>query len=435
MSQNFSPLQSGVTVFGDLYGIINNNIDAIRSQWSGTSAPGSPAIGQPFYNITNNTVTIWNGSTWQDLAEASITVLTLMNEIVTARGVTDSLNDRLSVSINDDGTLKGDAPVGTWWMTEPDAVSYSDSSTFTVSGNKTALYVPDRAVHLYQTSDAFGYIASSTYDGSSDVTTVTLTQPVIDSGLIGVEYGQPPLNAPASLKESDIGVKILAPDGDGSGLSGFGTAATRDVGTAPGNVPVLDAEGKLAESVLPSSGVPSGLIMLSSDGTVPAGWEKVENPLDVEITGRVSPIMTGPTTGDWTATESPTPYEGAFWKVFDGSPDQPNYWITQQPSDVYGVLENTASSFTFDRYKVTSTDRPSYHPKDWRLQYWDGSAWQTAHTVTDAPSWTSKETRLYLLPQTVTTQKIRFYMDASNDIYLGISELELIQMPVWVRKL
>jgi hypothetical protein len=218
-------------------------------------------------------------------------------------------------------------------------------------------------------------------------------------------------------------------------ITNAGTAATRDAGTAPGNVPVLDAEGKLVAGVLPTSGVPSGLIMLSSDGTVPAGWEKVENPLDVEITGRVSPIMTGPTTGDWTATESPTPSEGAFWKVFDGSPDQPNYWITVQPSDVYGVLENTASSFTFDRYKVTSTDRPTYHPKDWRMQYWAGADWQTAHTVTNEPDWGSKETRLYMLPQKVTTQKIRFYMDSSNDLYLGIAELELIQMPIWVRKI
>jgi hypothetical protein len=34
-------------------------------------------------------------------------------------------------------------------------------------------------------------------------------------------------------------------------ITNAGTAATRDVGTAPGNVPVLDAEGKLAEGVLP----------------------------------------------------------------------------------------------------------------------------------------------------------------------------------------
>jgi hypothetical protein len=438
MSQNFSPLQSGVTVFGDLYGIINNNIDAIRSQWSGTSAPGSPAIGQPFYNITNNTVTIWNGSTWQDLAEASITVLTLMNEIVTARGVTDSLNDRLSVSINDDGTLKGDAPVGTWWMTEPDAVSYSDSSTFTVSGNKTALYVPDRAVHLYQTSDAFGYIASSTYDGGSDVTTVTLTQSVIDSGLIGVEYGQPPLNAPASLKESDIGTKILAPDGDGSGLSGFGTVATRDVGTAPGNVPVLDAEGKLAESVLPSSGVPSGLIMLSSDGSVPPGWEQVENPLGGELPGRVvSPIMTGPTTGDWTATESHTPTGGAFWTVFDGTLGTlHNSWYTKLTSGFYGTLE-CVNEFTFNMYTIAAPSNYLDHTiKSWRLQYWDGSSWQTAHTVTGETNWSESEVRKFNLPENVTTTKIRLYVDDSNlSGNSGVAEVGLIIAPIWVRKL
>jgi len=35
-------------------------------------------------------------------------------------------------------------------------------------------------------------------------------------------------------------------------VGGVGTAATKDVGTAAGNIPILDANGKLSESVIPA---------------------------------------------------------------------------------------------------------------------------------------------------------------------------------------
>jgi hypothetical protein len=231
MSQTFSALQSGVTTFNQLYGIINNNIDAIRSQWSGTSTPGSPVVGQPFYNTTTGKITIWNGTSWIDSANTSTTVLANTAEILAARGTTSSLNARLSISLNDDGTLKGAAPVGDWWMTEADDVAFVDASTFTVSGDKTAIYVKNRALYLTQTSNDYDYVVSSSYNGGTDLTTVVTLNSNVDSGLTAVEYGQPPSNAPvvtvtsigAEPADSDI---VKAPGGvlpalDGSNLTGI----------------------------------------------------------------------------------------------------------------------------------------------------------------------------------------------------------------------
>jgi len=199
---------------GSFPGIYTANYDAIRSQWSGTSAPGSPVVGQPFYNTTTGTITIWNGSAWTDIANTSTAVLANTAELLAARGTAASLDARLSVSINDDGTLKGSAPVSDWWMTEADAVAFVDGTSFTVAGDKTAIYLTDRAVYLDQTTDDWGYVVSSSYSVGNDETTVVVTEAVVDSGLTAVEYGQPPNNAPNSLVSADIGVTVQGYDAD-----------------------------------------------------------------------------------------------------------------------------------------------------------------------------------------------------------------------------
>jgi len=238
MSQVFTDILT-TTTMGTFPGLLNANMDAIRSQWSGTSAPGNPVIGQPFYNTTNDAITVWDGTSWNDIASTSPSLLALTAEIVAARGSAATLNARLSVALNDDGTLKGDAPVGDWWMTEADAVSFVDAASFTVEGDKTAIYLADRAVWLDQTTNAYGYVVSSSYNAGSDLTTVVVSDVTVDSGLTAVEYGQPPLSAPNRLKEEDIGVTVqpygadtvVAPGGvlptlDGSQLTGLDADAT-----------------------------------------------------------------------------------------------------------------------------------------------------------------------------------------------------------------
>jgi hypothetical protein len=263
MSQTFSALQSSVTTFNQIYGIINNNIDAIRSQWSGTSTPDSPVVGQPFYNTTTGKITIWDGTSWIDPANTSTTVLANTAELLEARGTTASLNTRLSVSLNDDGTLKGAAPVGDWWMTEADDVAFVDASTFTVSGDKTAIYVKNRALYLTQISNDYDYVVSSSYNGGTDLTTVVTLNSNVDSGLSAVEYGQPVENAPV-VTVTSIGAE----------------PADADIVKAPGGVlPVLDGSNLTGIS---AAGGPPQTIVQANMGSRPVGWAAEDSDLPTE---------------------------------------------------------------------------------------------------------------------------------------------------------
>ena len=78
-----------------------------------------------------------------------------------------------------------------WWHKESSAVAYASSSTFTVTGDKTGVYVEYRAIRLTQDTDATGHVLSSSYDSGADETTVEVSC-TVDSGLSEVEYGQPP---------------------------------------------------------------------------------------------------------------------------------------------------------------------------------------------------------------------------------------------------
>lgn len=85
-------------------------------------------------------------------------------------------------------------------------------------------------------------------DGSGDVT-LTLTETT--TGVTAGTYPKVTVNAKgevtagASLSASDIPTLTL------SKISDAGTAASKSVGTASGNVPVLDSNGKLDTNVLP----------------------------------------------------------------------------------------------------------------------------------------------------------------------------------------
>jgi hypothetical protein len=264
MAQTFNELETGVTTFGELYGILNNNMEALQSCFSGTTFPANPTTPQLCIRTDESPWRIYlhtGGNVWEDITDYMPDFQDIVDEVELARGEAASLNTRLTVSINPDGTLKGSAPVGDWWATEADTVAYASSNSFTVNGDKTAIYLEKRAVYLTQTSNAYTHVSDATYDGGSGQTIVTTVDAVVDSGLSAVEYGQPPNNATYNDDKADKVTGATAGNLAGLDANGNLTDSAQKVGTGTtdlvqaANIPSVLAGGNLRDiQVFESSG-------------------------------------------------------------------------------------------------------------------------------------------------------------------------------------
>ncbi len=90
-------------------------------------------------------------------------------------------------------------------------------------------------------------------------------------------------------------------------LAGLGTAAEKNVGTASGNVPVLDADGKLAASVIPSVAITDTFVVASQaamlDLTAQAGDIAIRSDLSKTFILQTEPAST---LGNWKELATPT---------------------------------------------------------------------------------------------------------------------------------
>ncbi len=207
--QDFRKLISGVTTFGELYGILNNNLDAVRSQFSGIQFPENPTTGQPCFRTDMNPARLFlfDGGAWVDFASASPGVAALTTEVTAARGDAATLNARLSVSLNPDGTLKGDAPASDWWNPEPDPddIARVSDTAFSVAGDKRQIYTPRRGLLLTFEGDATlgTWVQETAYDTGADRTQVTISAGAIATTPVDVEFGQPVGNEPRISTATD----------------------------------------------------------------------------------------------------------------------------------------------------------------------------------------------------------------------------------------
>lgn len=119
------------------------------------------------------------------------------------------------------------------WFREDGSPSYVDGSNLTLPGDKTGIYVANRALYLYQDSDAHGWVSSSSYDGGTDKTTVTVQDCTVDSGLSGVDYGQEPNTAPKYTVNADTVDSEHASD-LASATGGSGSRQAKDADTVDG---------------------------------------------------------------------------------------------------------------------------------------------------------------------------------------------------------
>jgi hypothetical protein len=217
------------------------NENTLRSSFSGTSFPDSPVLGQHCYREDITREYTWNGVSWVD----SDTNSTVYNDVKLSAGNLPTLNTRLAVSMNDDGTLKATpTAVIDEFKDNALAITYVSTSSFTTPNDLTSTFTQYRKVKCIGTWGAtITSITTSSYDSGTNKTTVTLKDSVIDATIIEVKFGVIqdglPENVLTSGTESTIGtanVTTLNMSGAiNQALTTMASASIMNIGTAAGN--------------------------------------------------------------------------------------------------------------------------------------------------------------------------------------------------------
>jgi len=197
MAQGFNVLLTSNTVYDDV-ARHNENYTSLKSTFSGTSFPTSPEVGQMCWR-TDRGQTTTNGTTgkaYQYTGDTTIgengwidseTTGFVEAELIASRGSKLTLDQRLDISLNEDGTLKPAATMGSEWAIAAVTFTRVDATTFTTNDNTSDIYLPKRRVKVNSSGTAFSRVVSSSFDGN-DTTTVVIEDGVVDSPLESVEH-------------------------------------------------------------------------------------------------------------------------------------------------------------------------------------------------------------------------------------------------------
>ena len=184
MGQTYETLVSGTTTFGQLYGKLNNLVEALRSAFSGAAFPTSPSPveGQFCYRTDEDKLYIYRNAVWEEVPLSG----TLWQEIINARGTKPSIDQRLDVAMNEDGTLKAATSLNpSQWYKPSLTFTYVSATSFKVNGDQTDIYKPTRRLKINLTgSTVYSEVVSASY--SAPDTTVQIYDAVLTSALIEV---------------------------------------------------------------------------------------------------------------------------------------------------------------------------------------------------------------------------------------------------------
>lgn len=177
---------AGTTIFGDLYQIIRDHFDACATLFVGASSPSSPAEGRPWYDSTNDILKIYDGSAWRDASYNT----SIYTEMVNARGGHASLDSRLDVSLNEDGTLSGSSPAGAWWTDGTSPWIYYSTTQFKENGDKRAVYTVGRGLKFDGVAGGpqYSYVTRVSYAAAT--TTITIKDVILDASMTTPAFGQ-----------------------------------------------------------------------------------------------------------------------------------------------------------------------------------------------------------------------------------------------------
>ena len=173
-----------------------NNDESLRSFFSGTSFPTSPApvIGQPCYRTDEKLLYIYTADGWVEASQIG----SIPNEVKVARGIQNSLNSRLSVSLNDDGSLKSPATANvSEWKETGLAVTRVDGTSFEVDTDQTAIFTKYRKLKVNtESSHVIMHVTDTIYDSINDKTIVYVSE-FLPATITSVDYGLVQNSVPA----------------------------------------------------------------------------------------------------------------------------------------------------------------------------------------------------------------------------------------------
>lgn len=214
------------------------NDETLRSGFSGSAFPTSPVplAGQRCYREDLKKEYIFNGEGWVEVASSGA----IAQEVALARGTHTELQDRLSVSMNPDGTLKmpATANVDEFKVSglEP---TYVSTNSFSVPGDVRAIFTENRRLKITQGAEIiYPAVVSASYDDVADKTTIVIDNITITTEIAAVDFSMVQSGLPANLNAATL---------NGKSDTAFQAVAEKD---QPGGYAGLDATGKIPDELL-----------------------------------------------------------------------------------------------------------------------------------------------------------------------------------------
>jgi hypothetical protein len=190
-------------------------------------------------------------------------------------GTKPDLTKRLTVSMNDDGTLKVGVTAGGEWINPALTPAFLSASSFTVVGDHTDIYTPTRRVKVVlSTSTVYSQVLSATFSVITNFTTINIVDAVLTDPLTSVEHAIISSSAYGGTIEDIPGNANTATLADT--VDGFHASQT----PAANQVPVITAGGILGLSsagsaaqlrtngdVMAARSTTDGVVFLNTSGT------------------------------------------------------------------------------------------------------------------------------------------------------------------------
>ena len=184
-----------------------SNMNTLLSNFSGSVFPSTPVAGQLCYRTDEKKEYIYNGTAWVEVGSNG----TLGKDVSRSKGQLASLTDRLSVSMNLDGTLKSSitANVDEFKISNV-TPTYVDSLKFSVVGDLTGIFTVGRMLRIVDNIGIlYCLVSTSVFDAGENKTYVSIDKEM-DTEIIKVDYSiiQFALNEVPTQAKGNISKKI-----------------------------------------------------------------------------------------------------------------------------------------------------------------------------------------------------------------------------------